>query len=84
MALPIPGQSDAGSNPFAQQKADADSNNPQAIISKIEDLLDQLKTALGAEEGAEGDEGMAPQTDDEIMAGVAPQPKKALPFAGGR
>jgi hypothetical protein len=44
--------------------------------------LDQLKTALGSEEGAEGEGEMAPQTNDEIVAGVAPKPA-AKPVFGG-
>jgi hypothetical protein len=91
MALPNFTQS-AGSNPFAggappapaPKAAAPDSSDPGAIVSKIEDLLDQLKAALGVSDG-DSDTGMAPQTDDEIVAGLAPKPKSAgLPSFGGR
>jgi len=73
MALPVPGTTPfAPSAPAAPAAAApaAASHDPVELVSKIEDLLDQLKTALGSEEGAEGEGEMAPQTDDEIMAGV--------------
>lgn len=88
MALPVPGTTpfapSAPAAPVAAAPAAA-SHDPVELISKIEDLLDQLKTALGSEEGAEGEGEMVPQTDDEIMAGVAPKPKSpGLSALGGR
>lgn len=48
---------------------------PDLLIGEIQSKLDQLAEMLRGPEQAEPE--MNPQTDDEVMAGLAPTPKQA-------
>lgn len=83
----VPGQSTdtEPQNAGVEEKYDS---TPQGIMKCINDIrakLDALEDAVGGEETAEPE--MAPQTDQEVAAGITPTPVKPAstgnPFGGG-
>lgn len=49
------------------------------LVEEIEAKLEELKQMLGGTAEVEEPDELAPQSDDEVAAGVAPEPKKKVP-----
>ena len=80
-------KSGGSSNPFDVQKNEAQDSDPKVLFKKICDMLDDLGDILGisdeSNENNPAEQENEPQSDAEVLAGLAPRPKSSTPAPMG-